>query len=248
MFNSKSTKPFFNTTIPSDWEVKELGSIFKLTSGKTKPVLLYDSPMDEYVYPVYGGNGIIGYSSEYNSEGEKIIIGRVGEYCGVTRFLNELCWVTDNALLTKEFLTDIDIRFLAFKLQQEDLSKLRSKGGQPLVSQVPISIHKIVLPKSLPEQKAIAHVLGLMDTAINKNNQLIAQKELRKKWLMQNLLTGKKRLRGFNNNWKEKSLGELFEKITRRNTEINTNVVTVSAQRGFIRQTDFFNKSVASEL
>ena len=43
----------------------------------------------------------------------------------------------------------------------------------------------------LPEQKAIAHILSLMDTAINKNNQLIGKKELQKKWLMQNLLNEK---------------------------------------------------------
>lgn len=214
MSKQPSTKPFFNSTIPSDWEVMELGKIFKLTSGKTKPAVLFENPVDENIYPVYGGNGIMGYSSEYNSEGEKIIIGRVGEYCGVTRFLNELCWITDNALLTKEFLTDIDIKFLAFKLQQEDLSKLRSKGGQPLVSQVPISIHKIVLPKSLPEQKAIAHILSLMDTAINQNNLLIAKKDLQKKWFKQQLLTGKKRLKGFEKEkWKIVKLGDAFEFI-----------------------------------
>ena len=42
-------------------------------------------------------------------------------------------------------------------------------------------------------------------------------------------------------------LGDLFEKINRKNEEGNTNVVTISAQRGFVKQTDFFNKSVASE-
>jgi restriction endonuclease S subunit len=68
---------------------------------------------------------------------------------------------------------------------------------------------KFVLP-SLPEQKAIAHILGLMDTAINKNNSLIAKNELQKKWLMQNLLTGKKRLKGFTEDWKEYNLGEMF--------------------------------------
>lgn len=84
--------------IPSDWEVMELGEIFKLTSGKTKPIILVENPIDKNVYPVYGGNGIMGYSSEYNSQGEKIIIGRVGEYCDVTRFINEFCWITDNAI------------------------------------------------------------------------------------------------------------------------------------------------------
>ena len=191
---NNTSKPFYNTTIPSDWEEKLLGNIFKLTSGKTKPEILTDNQTNECSYPVYGGNGIMGYTSEHNCIGEKIIIGRVGEYCGITRFINEMCWITDNALFTKEFLKVIDIKFLSYKLQHEDISKLRSKGGQPLVSQMPIYIHKITLPKSIPEQRAIAHVLGLMDAAINKNNKLITQKELQKKWLMQNLLTGKKRL------------------------------------------------------
>lgn len=74
---------------------------------------------------------------------------------------------------------------------------------------------KFSLPP-LPEQKAIAHVLGLMDTAINKNNQLIAKKELRKKWLMQNLLTGKKRSNGYENlKWKTKLLKEILIPISR---------------------------------
>ncbi|TDE08179.1 restriction endonuclease subunit S [Dyadobacter psychrotolerans] len=58
----------------------------------------------------------------------------------------------------------------------------------------------------LPEQKAIAKLLSLMDSTINQNNELITQKELRKKWLMQNLLTGKKRLKGFGGEWKEEKL------------------------------------------
>ena len=87
-----------------------------------------------------------------------------------------------------------------------------------------------------------------MDSAINQNNQLIAQKELRKKWLMQNLLTGKKRLKGFGGEWKEVAIEDVFNRVTRKNSEDNTNVVTISAQRGFVRQTDFFNKAIASEI
>jgi len=99
---------------------------------------------------------------------------------------------------------------------------------------------------SLPEQHAIAKLLTTWDTAIEKNNQLIVQKELRKKWLMLNLLTAKKRLSGFSGEWKEVKLGDVFERVTRKNGEGNTNVVTISAQRGFIKQTDFFNKNIAS--
>lgn len=237
-----------NNEIPSDWEFISLGVVFKLTSGKTKPYELFDEPIDDNIYPVFGGNGIMGFTSEFNSEGENILIGRVGEYCGITRFVNEKCWITDNALYSKEFLKDVDAKYLAYKLQLEDLSRLRNKGGQPLISQGPIGIHKIRLPKTLPEQKAIAQVLSTWDDAISKTEKLIAQKVLRKKWLIQQLLTGKKRLKGFVGEWKEKKLSDLFDRVTRKNTEGNTTVVTISAQRGFIRQTDFFNKNIASEI
>ena len=64
---------------------------------------------------------------------------------------------------------------------------------------------------------------------------------------MQQLLTGKKRLKGFEGKWKRIKLGDIAVRITRKNEEDNQNVVTISAQRGFVVQTDFFNKSVASE-
>lgn len=67
---------------------------------------------------------------------------------------------------------------------------------------------KFLLPP-LPEQKAIAQVLSTADAAIHTTEKLIAQKELRKKWLMQQLLTGKKRLKGFEGEWKKKKLEEI---------------------------------------
>ncbi|MCK9300258.1 MAG: restriction endonuclease subunit S [Bacteroidales bacterium] len=71
---------------------------------------------------------------------------------------------------------------------------------------------------------------------------MIEKLEIRKKGLMQKLLTGKAE------NWEEVRLDDLFERVTRKNTERNPNVVTISAQRGFVKQTDFFNKSIASEI
>ena len=66
---------------------------------------------------------------------------------------------------------------------------------------------------------------------------------------MQNLLTAKKRLKDFEKEkWIETSLKDLFKRVTRKNSEQNTNVVTISAQRGFVRQTDFFNKTIASDI
>lgn len=65
----------------------------------------------------------------------------------------------------------------------------------------------------ITEQKAIAKVLSTWDKAIEKTQELIAQKELRKKALMQQLLTGKKRLPGFSGEWKETILENYFDFI-----------------------------------
>ena len=106
------------------------------------------------------------------------------------------------------------------------------------------------LPIAFPgieEQNNILLILNLWDVAIEKQSDLIEKIKLRKRALMQQLLTGKKRLPGFSGEWKRIKLGEIAERVTRKNEEDNKNVVTISAQRGFVVQTDFFNKSVASE-
>ena len=121
-----------------------------------------------------------------------------------------------------------------------------NEAAQPNFGKQDFDKIKIPLPP-LPEQKKIADCLSTWDNAIEKQSQLIELHTQRKKALMQKLLTGKKRLPGFSEEWKEVKLGDLFEKINRKNEEGNTNVVTISAQRGFVKQTDFFNKSVASE-
>lgn len=74
---------------------------------------------------------------------------------------------------------------------------------------------KFLLPPLL-EQRAIANILSTWDTAIQTTQALIVQKEQEKKWLMQNLLTGKKRLKGFENTkWKIQSLESVVKLVVR---------------------------------
>ena len=76
------------------------------------------------------------------------------------------------------------------------------------VSKKDFSRFKIPVPP-LAEQRKIAEVLGLWDKAIEKQSLLIEQLTLRKRGLMQQLLTAKRRLPGFSNPWKEVKLGEI---------------------------------------
>ena len=112
------------------------------------------------------------------------------------------------------------------------------------ISKKAISNTKLAVPP-MAEQRKIAEILGVWDKAIEKQSRLIEKLELRKRALMQRLLTGRTRHPGFTTPWQKVKLGEICKRVTRRNEENNQNVMTISAQKGFVSQTDFFNKSVA---
>jgi type I restriction enzyme S subunit len=97
----------------------------------------------------------------------------------------------------------------------------------------------------LPEKKAIARVLSTADAAINTTEKLIAQKELRKKWLMQQLLTRRKRLKGFSGEWKEKHLGDMFAE--RNETKYFDLPLLSIGQNGVYPQEESVKKDTSNE-
>ena len=105
---------------------------------------------------------------------------------------------------------------------------------------------KIVLPP-IAEQQKIATILTAQDKIIELKEKLIAEKQWQKKHLMQQLLTGRKRLLGFKGEWQTLRLKQVTSRINRKNTIGNDNVLTISAQMGLISQSAFFNKKIASE-
>jgi type I restriction enzyme S subunit len=140
--------------------------------------------------------------------------------------------------------------FVRFYLESriESLLHINKVGGaQPVLNLDDLRLFRIPSP-SLPEQNAIAQVLSTADTAIKTTEKLIAQKELRKKWLMQQLLTGKKRLKGFDGEVKLKVVEHYLQEISERNKDLKiSNVLSVTNSRGFINQSDQFDRVVASE-
>jgi type I restriction enzyme, S subunit len=195
--------------IPADWEVKRLKDVcdtfksgFGITSNKIN---------DHDAFPVYGGNGLRGYTNSFTHEGSFLLIGRQGALCGNILRINGKSYVSEHAIAVQTNKKN-DIDFLAYYLDFKNLNRLSESSAQPGLSVEKLVKLKLPLP-SLQEQRAIAACLSTWDAAITQTQQLIAQKELRKKWLMQQLLTGKKRLKGFKGEWKEVRLDECFEFI-----------------------------------
>ncbi len=98
----------------------------------------------------------------------------------------------------------------------------------------------------IEEQEKIAEILSAWDDGIEILEKLIEQKEIQNKALMKILLTGKKRLSEFSNKWTHSKFNTVFERVTRKNEESNSNILTISAQQGLINQKDFYNKRIAS--
>ena len=144
---------------------------------------------------------------------------------------------------TREYIAQL----LQSYIVQERIFNLVNEAAQPNFGKQDFDKIKVNLPP-LPEQKAIAHILGLMDTAINKNNQLIAQKELRKKWLMQNLLTGRKRLKGFDAEWKEIHIRDVAEEVSIRNSNGNQlTVLSCTKYDGLVPSLEYFGRKIFAD-
>ena len=109
-----------------------------------------------------------------------------------------------------------------------------------------ISNYPVTLPP-LPEQQKIADVLTTQDRVIELKEQLLTQKQQQKKYLMQQLLTGKKRLPGFNGEWRRIKLGDFIQEIDERTICNNQHEILSVTKNGIVRQSEHFNKQIASE-
>ena len=184
-------KEFKNTEIgriPKEWEVVRLGEVFSLEYGKG----LTEKERENGEYPVYGSNGVVGYHSQYIVKGPGIIVGRKGTIGAIT-WSDRNFWPIDTTyyILLKKHKTVL--KWLFYKLSSLKLAKLNMATGTPGLNRDLVYKLKLPLPP-LPEQKKIAEILSTVD----KRLVLLRNKKERlgrvKKGLMNDLLTGKKRV------------------------------------------------------
>ncbi|WP_421753049.1 restriction endonuclease subunit S [Croceimicrobium sp.] len=153
-----------------EWKEVELSELIDFGNGKKKP----ESEGD---IPIYGGNGILGYSADFNYENETIIIGRVGAYCGSVYYENKPIWVSDNALAAKA-INGNSTKFLYYFLKNANLNQHAGGSSHPLVTQTLLNSLEYDICIDKTEQKAIAEVLSSLDDKIDllhRQNQTLEQ-------------------------------------------------------------------------
>ena len=138
--------------LPEGWAWCRLFEVLSLSSGKAIKVRQLKN---EGEFPVYGGNGINGFNTDYNVEENTIIIGRVGFYCGSVYKTTAKAWITDNALIaTMKSPTPFFVDFLCEVLKFMNLGSTSVSTAQPVVSRKGI-LPLIVPVPPLKEQIAI---------------------------------------------------------------------------------------------
>jgi type I restriction enzyme S subunit len=236
--------------IPKEWEVKRLGDICDFLDSQRIPIKDSERGKMKGKYPYYGASGIIDYVNDYIFDDDLILLGEDGaniimRSTPLAFLVSGKVWINNHAHVLKA-KKDFNRYYICNYLESLSYDKYNTGTAQPKLNREVCEKIPVLIPNK-DEQSKIANLLITWDTAIEKQSELIEKLTLRKRALMQQLLTGKKRLPGFNGEWKRIKLGNITERVTRKNEDDNKNVVTISAQRGFVVQTDFFNKSVASD-
>ena len=213
--------------IPQEWEVATLGTLVSITSGES-PSLFNLGDFGKYPYiKVEDMNNCDKYqvnSREYTND-ERVVIAK-----GSIIFPKRGAAITNNKVRIAACQLYMDSNMMAitpndlvcgdylyFKITYEQLFRIADTSTIPQINNKHIIPYKICLPP-LQEQRKIAEILGVWDEAIEKQSRLIEKLELRKRGLMQRLLTGRTHLPGFTTPWQKVSYSEILKEVKRNMT------------------------------
>jgi|26BtaG_2_1085354.scaffolds.fasta_scaffold02108_3 type I restriction enzyme S subunit len=206
--------------VPKGWEVRNLKDVVSFLDGKRKPIKSEDRSEMKGIYPYYGATGIIDWVNDYIFDDELILMGEDGENILSRNLPHVFCitgksWVNNHAHVMK-VNSGIDSYYLATYLESLDYRKYNSGSAQPKLNKTICEKIPVIFPP-LPEQQKIANILSTWDKAISTTERLIDNSSQQKKALMQQLLTGKKRLlddegKRFVGEWNKKTLAGICSK------------------------------------
>jgi len=250
---SKKTKHTPAGEIPVDWGWSKIGALGNVQTGRQKSPSFIKGSVRPYLRVANVFEGRLSLEdvksmkftdAEYEqfllkngdillNEGQSLeLVGRAAMYKGKPAnccFQNTLIRFQPGESITPEFSLCIfhfflhTGKFAAIASQTTSIAHLGTSRFAALPAPVP----------PLPEQRRIADILSIWDRAIETLESIIAAKDSRKQALMQQLLTGKKRLPGFTDPWPLVSLGTVFKERKERNCN-DLKLLSITAKQGVV--------------
>lgn len=239
--------------IPDVWRCYQIHECLSICNHERKPISEDVRKTIPGPYPYYGPTQAQGYIATYESEGPAVLIGEDGDHFlkykdrEMTMYVDGKYTVNNHAHVLRG--TELcETKWLYYAYQHKSLFDAITRQGAGRYKLTKEALIKLPLQcPPIEEQRKIISILNTQDRVIELKEKHLAEKRRQKKYLMQQLLTGKKRLPGFSEEWKATRLRNIVNRHTKRNAIGNTNVLTISAQYGLINQAEFFNKAIASD-
>ena len=220
-----------------EWEKYTIGDLCEeFKSGKN---IKAESIQEEGVYPVFGGNGLRGYTDRYNHDGDYVLIGRQGALCGNVRFVTGKTYITEHAIAAKATI-DNYTRYLEYLFVRLNLGQFSDQSAQPgLAVNKLLKIETYVPSKA--EQLKIAFLLRLLDERIATQNKIIEDLKKLKSAIIERAYCDR--------SYHPYRIGDVIEQISERNKDKSIDMVlSVSNKQGFINQSEQFeDRIIASE-
>ena len=248
-----------------EWEQRKLGEIITeyketvdsdctlpiLTSSKTEGVILQEEHFgSKQQHDITGYNILPRNYCTYRNRSDGV---------DFTFNINKCC---DKGIISKFYPVfsgkNSDVFFLSLVLNNSDevvreIAYTCTGTGQKVLSFLDLQKMKVKVP-SFDEQKEIAMYFDNLDNLITLHQRKCEETRKLKKYMLQKMFPqkGQKvpeiRFEGFTDDWEQRKLGEIVERVTRKNQDLVSELpLTISAQYGLIDQNEFFDKRVASK-
>ena len=252
--------------IPKEWEVKKLGDCTRLLTngfvGVATPHYTDDPDGITYIQGFnvteggYNFTGIKKVTKEFHKKNSKsslqdgdLLTIQTGDIGLTTIVPKELEGSNCHALIISRFKEGILPCFMLY-YYNSTIGRNRFhiiETGSTMKHINTGDLYKFYVPvPPIDEQKIIIAIASLWDTSIKKQSELIEKLKLRKRALMQQLLTGKKRLPGFSEEWKEVKLGDIFDERneTKRN---DLPLLSITGDKGVIYQSESYKRDISND-
>lgn len=142
------------TIAPAGWRRMKLKHMVDLRSGEA---IASDGIKESGDYPVYGGNGLRGYSENFTHDGDRLLIGRQGALCGNVNYATGRFWATEHAVVATP-KTEFSIGWLGETLRAMNLNQYSQSAAQPGIGVEVIENLTIAVPP-IHEQYQISELL-----------------------------------------------------------------------------------------
>ena len=202
--------------VPNGWAFSTVGDACTIRNNLRFPINSDERESIKGCFPYFGPTGILSFINDYKIDDNFALIGEDGDHFlkfkekEMTLFFSGKANVNNHAHIICDSIL-CKARWFYFSFMHADITSHLTRQGAKRYKLTKASLEKLpILIPPLPEQIKIAEILSTWDNAINTVQKLLTYSQQQKKALMQQLLTGKKRFAGFEGEWEDTKLDDLF--------------------------------------